>query len=88
MSIGKRFRVDASPLSLVAANAWLNNENVDTRARDEGRIRAALDEVKRTGARSPFKPRSYRLPVRVWTIVGIALLAWAVIAIPALLIFG
>lgn len=87
MTAMNRYRVDASPLAVVAADAWLD-ESTDERAREEHRVRTAIDQVKRSGTRSPTKHHRYGVTGRVWTIVAVAILAWAVIAIPAFLLFG
>jgi hypothetical protein len=35
-----------------------------------------------------LKGGGYSLRARLWIIIGVALLAWAVVAIPAFLLFG
>ena len=87
MTALNRYRVDASPLAVVAADAWLD-ESTDQRARDEHRVRATIDQVKRSGTRSPTKLPRYGVTGRVWTIVAVVIIAWAIIAIPAFLLFG
>lgn len=88
MFLVNRFRATPSPLSVIAANAWSLHENPDPGVREETRLREGLHQARRRSAHSPLKGGGYSLRARLWIIIGVALLAWAIVAIPAFLLFG
>ena len=83
-------RLDASPISVVAAQARVaagetQSTNGDQSFDDE----KALSAVARKGydgSTADAKPSA--LPRRMWIIVAAGLVAWAVVAIPAFILFG
>lgn len=83
MSAPGAARIDASPISLVAASA---RTALDTEHTPEIDV---LDAVSRQGfdALSPAE-KARALPRKTWTIFAAGMLAWALFAIPAWLIFG
>ena len=83
MSAPGAVRIDASPISVVAASARTALGTEHTSERD------ALDAVSREGFDAVAAAEKARaLPGKMWTIVAAGLVAWALVAIPAWLIFG
>lgn len=83
MSAHASVRMDASPISVVAASARTAHRVQHSAEQD------ALDEVAREGfdpGRASEKARV--LPRKAWLIVAAGLVAWALVAVPAWLIFG
>lgn len=83
MSAHASVRMDASPISVVAASARTAH-GAEHRVEQD-----ALDEVAREGfAPGHASEKARALPRKAWLIVAAGMIAWALVAIPAWLIFG
>lgn len=77
-------RMDASPISVVAASArtTLGDKPAET-------IETTLDTLSREGFDASHAAEKARaLPRKTWMIVAAGIIAWAIVAIPAWILFG
>lgn len=91
MNTSHAVRMDASPISVVAAQARVAAGETASGTQDvqSFEIEKALNAVSRKGYDAGMADAKARaLPRRMWLILAAGLVAWALVAIPAFLVFG